>query len=145
LEILKLAKIEAYQLGDWEKVEPRALELEGLKYAPNLEDYIFQGPAFTIWEGEMAVMCGGVRIRPDGMGEAWMYCSYWIESHIMVARLVRDIMTAIVKDFNLPAVQIIANTNYPKTLRWLGWLGFKVDRRVEGHSQYVIYKREQWV
>lgn len=139
-----MARIEAYVSGDWEKVEPRELEKEGLRYAPNLEDYILQGPAFTIWDGEKAVMCGGVRIRPDKVGEAWLYCSHWIETHIMVARLVKHFMAAIVKDFELPAIQIIANTNYPKTLRWLSWLGFTVDRRVAGHSQYVIYRRDQW-
>jgi hypothetical protein len=144
LEIWKLARIEAYQLGDWEKVEPRELEKEGLRYAPNLEDYILQGPAFTIWNNDTAVLCGGIRIRPDKGGEAWLFCSYWIESHMMVARLVKHFMAAIVKDFELPWVQIIANTNYPKTMRWLSWLGFSVDRRVEGFPQYLIYKRTKW-
>lgn len=140
-----MAKIKAYAKGDWQRVRPRPLELEGLKHTEDLESYILEGPAFTIWENDHPAMCGGVRIRKnEPVGEAWLYCSDWIEKHIMVARLVRRMMSQIVKDFSLDYVEIIANTNYPKTLRWLGWLRFTVQRTVPGFPQYVIYRRVQW-
>lgn len=139
-----MARIEAYRAGDWEKIEPRELELEGLKYTPNLDHYVLQGPAFTIYDRDIPVMCGGVRIRPDKIGEPWIFCSKWIERHIMAARFCKDFMEAIAKDWNLPSLQVVVNSNYPKTLHWLEWLGFHFERSIPEYAGWHMYRRIMW-
>jgi hypothetical protein len=130
-----------YTKGDWRLIEPRALEREALKEISDPEPYFLQGPAFTIRDGDIAVICGGIRIRGDGGGDAWIYTSDWIDRHIMVARLVRDFMLAIAEDYKLDWIQAIVDLRFPKTMRWLRWLGLHFWDYVEGKTDYCIWRR----
>jgi hypothetical protein len=135
-----MAIIEPYKAGDWRLVAPREVELEALKEIEDPESYILQGPAFTIKDGASVVLCGGVYIRGDHGGDAWLFASSWIDRHIMIARLVKDFMLTIAKDYRLDWLQVIVDIRFPKTLRWLRWLGYSFWT-AHDKPKYHIYRR----
>jgi hypothetical protein len=137
-----MATIAPYELGDWLRIEPREVEREALKEIADPEVYFVAGPSFTIKDDGSPVVCGGIHIRGDGGGDAWLFASTWIERHIMVARLVRDFMLAVVDDYQLKWLQVIVDTRFPKTLRWLGWLKFTYWASLEHRAKYHIYRRK---
>jgi hypothetical protein len=136
-----MATLLPYSKGDWRFIEPREVEREALKEIDDPEPYFVQGPAFTIRDGDIVVACGGVRLRGDGGGDAWIFASTWIDRHIMVARMVRDFMLAIAEDYRLQWLQVIVDTRFPRTLRWLRWLGYGFWDYLDGKPKYHIYRR----
>jgi hypothetical protein len=135
-----MAVLVGYQVGDWRLIEPREVEREALKEIEDPESYFLQGPAFTIRDRDSVVICGGICIRNDGGGDAWLFSSSWIDCHIMVARLVKDFMLTIAQDYRLSWLQVIVDTRFPKTLRWLRWLGYSFWAYHE-KEKYHIYRR----
>lgn len=137
-----MATIAPYEPGDWLSIEPREVEREALKEIGDPEPYFLAGPAFTIKDNDNPVVCGGICIREMGVGDAWLFASTWIDRHIMIARLVRDFMLAVVDDYQLKWLQVIVDTRFPKTLRWLRWLGFSYWANLENRDKYHIYRRK---
>jgi hypothetical protein len=81
--------------------------------------------AWAAMEGDEPLCIGGVVPVPDGTGRPWMVSQPGLERH--KKRLLREsrAQLAIIREA-YPALENYVSIEYPKSLRWLAWLGFRI-------------------
>lgn len=93
-----------------------------------LKAYTAMGPAFTLFDGDQPVACGGVVIAWKGVGEAWLVphedAEEWGTAIIYAAR---HFLRTIRKDENLHRLQAVRVSGSGVDRRWFRAMGFKEE------------------
>lgn len=87
------------------------------------------GPAYTLRCLDKPVLCGGVQILWEGVGEAWVLMIDEIEKYTVAHRMVKDILEYIISTFHLHRVQAYARADKPEFARYLEYMGFKKEAK----------------
>lgn len=84
-----------------------------------------KGPAFTAFQDDEVIACGGIVMFWEGVGEAWLYTGTEIEDNkIWFCRTIKEWLWTLIKNMNLRRIQVSINAEYIRSQKWAEWLGF---------------------
>lgn len=126
-----MIEIRAYKAKHLELIDGRQYERDltrlaaraGISFARTFA----QGPGFTAFENGKAVMAGGVvPTWRDGVGEAWMHISPWIEVHPKAAaRCIYRMLGRALLEHPFVRVEAAICAEMPKNQRLAEFAGFR--------------------
>lgn len=121
--------IKPYKPEHLSQIEPREYERElrdksGVDYS-----YTFMnGPAYTVFDGDIPVMAGGiVKLWPE-VGEVWLFLSPWFTTHVKTGyQLIRELFEAVLKVNHFRRIQTPICASMPGNIRLVEHLGFECE------------------
>ena len=95
-----------------------------------------EGKAFTLMADGVIVGCGGVMMREQGKGEAWIIATPLISKYRKtVFKLIRNVLGEIINEYKLRRVEALCPGKYTEGQRLLKHLGF-INETPDGMKQY---------
>jgi len=83
--------------------------------------------AYTFFDGDRPVYCGGVRIYWPGAGEAWILMIAGIKRYCSVHVRAKLMFEYVIKMHELDRVQAYARADRPEFARYLEYMGFEKE------------------
>ena len=83
---------------------------------------------YTLMDGDEIIVCGGVHMMWEGVGEGWLVMSKnAYDKPITVARYTDRLFDTIMDDNAMWRVQASVHTNDAQSVRFAEWLGFEIE------------------
>lgn len=103
------------------------------------------GNAFTLYQGNEIVGCGGIMKIWDGFGEAWtLFTRLLFQNPKTVHKTVKYIMGELIKEEGFKRVQAVVDASNERAVRWIERLGFEREglmRKYIGDKDFYLYAR----
>jgi len=126
---IEVIKYLPYHIMDIMEKHPRSKEMYWSKYNDCGKWRMLweeRGPSYTMTVDDEIVMCAGVVILSQGVGEAWIVLSELFYRYKKECfRVVRDNLDNIIAVNKLKRVESLILTDFPEAERWVIHLGFK--------------------
>jgi len=125
---------------------PRDFERDHYGLIERFNNLYLEGPAYSVFDGEVCVFCGGVRIIWPGAGEAWLICSNDLGHYVRELCLITPrYLKWIIEDHDLRRVQAVVQSDWTQAVRFLEKLGFDMEGVMRKYGpngeDYIMYAR----
>ncbi|MBN2323805.1 MAG: hypothetical protein JXQ30_08720 [Spirochaetes bacterium] len=139
-------RIVPFELDHLNQVVFRAVEFGRYEFIENYKETFLKGPAYSAFDGESLVFCGGVVIYWKGVGEGWLICNHTIRKYIReVCFYVGEYLKKIISEDDLHRVQATVPAQWGQGVRFLERMGFQREGLLRKYSKdaedYYIYSR----
>lgn len=143
---IKSLEVVPFELEHLGLIELRSIENRRYEYMKKCRDTYLKGPAYSVFDGDSLVFCGGVVIQWDGVGECWLICNNTIKKYMREVCFYSDnYLERIIIDSHLHRVQATVPARWSKGLRFLERLGFYREGLLRKYSadkeDYYMYSR----
>mgnify|MGYP000495217083 CR=1 FL=1 len=131
----------------------RPKHLKGLELRPqdinrnikNARKWIRHGVAYSFFDDEQIVFCGGVVFLSDGIGEAWIICDANIRKYVRwLYKYSKEYLNRIRKDFKLHRIQCTVRSGWDEAEIFVQNLNFKKEgflQKYIGKQNHYLYAR----
>lgn len=143
---IKSLEVVPFELGHLGLIKLRAIENGRYEYMKKYRETYLKGPAYSVFDGDSLVFCGGVVIQWDRVGECWIICNNTIKKYIREICFYSDnYLERIIIDSHLHRVQATVPARWIQGVRFLERLGFHREGTLRKYSSagedYYMYSR----
>lgn len=122
---IKSLEVVPFELEHLGLIKLRAIENRRYEYMKKYRDIYLKGPAYSVFDGDSLVFCGGVVIQWDGVGEGWLICNCDVKRYVREVYFYSDnYLERIIIDSHLHRVQATVPVHWGQGVRFLERLGF---------------------
>lgn len=108
--------------------EPDKPALIGADIIERARLYRTLGPAFTGFWDDVPMVCAGIIVLWQGLGEGWAYTSDLVHAHpIAFHRTMKRVMDIASEQYNLRRLQVCVDHEYIVSRRWIERMGFSFE------------------
>lgn len=117
--------VKPYQLGDSALVNTRARDDWGVAGQAD-------GMAYTLWDGDTPIACGGVLPNYEGVGSVWCVVSDEARHHgLELTKKVKFLMNDTMEFYGMHRLNALVLSDKDEYVRWAKIMGFEVEAKLE--------------
>ncbi len=117
--------VKPYVLGDSASIDARIGDDWGIAGQAD-------GMAYTLWDNDKPIACGGVLPVWDGVGSVWCVMSNDVRNHgLELTKKVRFLMNDTMEFYSMHRLNAIVSVNKPEYVRWARLMGFEIETVLE--------------
>jgi hypothetical protein len=127
--------------------EEIANDLETVRLFGMAQDYLRQGPAYSIVTDEDILWCGGMLILWPGVAEAWAVPSLSaLDYPVTVHRLIYRMVDRVKESLHLRRIQCSVVHGYKQSRKWVKMFGFCFEGKMRNYGpDGETHYRYAWV